>query len=90
MLLTAPCPWHGSTTEQKFLEASLAYQAGKSIVTDEEYDRLKSELRKKNSKVVQQVRSRGFSAAAGAARRFGATLEPFLGPEPLSSADTGV
>ena len=25
-------------------------------MTDEEYDRLKAELRKKNSKVVQQVR----------------------------------
>lgn len=44
-----------STTEQKFLEASLAYQAGKPIVTDEQYDELKAKLRKKNSIVVQQV-----------------------------------
>lgn len=44
-----------STTEQKFLEASLAYQAGKPMVSDEEYDQLKAQLRKKNSVVVQQV-----------------------------------
>ena len=45
-----------STTEQRFLEATMAYQAGKPIVTDEEYDQLKRELRNKNSMVVQQVR----------------------------------
>ena len=44
-----------SSTEQRFLEASLAFQAGKPIVSDEEYDTLKDQLRKKNSKVVQQV-----------------------------------
>jgi NAD-dependent DNA ligase len=33
----------------------LAYQAGKPIVSDQEYDKLKAELRKKNSVVVQQV-----------------------------------
>ncbi|CAL8460669.1 g199 [Coccomyxa elongata] len=43
-----------SSTEQRFLEASLAFQAGKPIVSDEEYDALKDSLRKKNSKVVQQ------------------------------------
>ena len=37
------------------MEATLAYQAGKPIVTDEEYDNLRRELRNKNSKVVQQV-----------------------------------
>ena len=58
-LLRAAWLGMGSTTEQKFLEASLAYQAGKSIVSDEEFDRLKAELRKKNSKVVQQVRPGG-------------------------------
>ncbi len=47
--------WGCSSTEQRFLEASLAFQAGKSIVSDEEYDSLKDQLRKKNSKVVQQV-----------------------------------
>ena len=45
-----------STVEQKFMEATLAYQAGKPIVSDEEYDNLRRELRNKNSKVVQQVR----------------------------------
>ena len=44
-----------SSTEQRFLEASMAYQAGKSIVSDEEYDQLKRELRMKNSMVIQQV-----------------------------------
>ena len=44
-----------STVEQKFMEATLAYQAGKPIVSDEEYDNLKRELRNKGSKVVQQV-----------------------------------
>ena len=33
----------------------MAYQAGKPIMTDVEYDELKGKLRKKNSKVVQQV-----------------------------------
>ena len=37
------------------MEATLAYQAGKPIVSDEEYDNLRRELRNKNSKVVQQV-----------------------------------
>ena len=40
------------------MEATLAYQAGKPIVTDEEYDNLRRELRNKNSKVVQQVQLR--------------------------------
>ncbi len=47
-----------SSTEQRFLEASLAFQAGKPIVSDEEYDVLKDSLRKKNSIVVQQVCSK--------------------------------
>ena len=33
----------------------MAAQAGKSIMSDEEYDELKRKLRNKNSKVVQQV-----------------------------------
>ena len=33
----------------------MAYQAGKPIVTDEEYDQLKRALRMKNSMVIQQV-----------------------------------
>ncbi len=47
-----------SSTEQRFLEASLAFQAGKPIVSDEQYDALKDSLRKKNSIVVQQVSSK--------------------------------
>ncbi|CAK0745715.1 hypothetical protein CVIRNUC_001639 [Coccomyxa viridis] len=58
-----------STVEQKFMEATLAYQAGKPIVTDEEYDNLRRELRNKNSKVVQQgprcsIRSKNIYADA--------------------------
>lgn len=41
------------------MEATMAYQTGKSIVTDEEFDQLKRELRNKNSMVVQQVRLPG-------------------------------
>ncbi len=37
------------------MEASLAYQAGKPILSDTEFDELKGQLRKKNSKVVSQV-----------------------------------
>lgn len=33
----------------------MSYTAGKPILSDEEFDKLKSELRMKNSKVVQQV-----------------------------------
>ena len=39
------------------MEVSLAYAAKKAIVTDEEYDQLKLELREQNSKVTQQVRA---------------------------------
>jgi transcription elongation factor Elf1 len=52
--------WEGSKvailsgTEQRFMQASMAAAAGKSIISDEEYDKLKAELRKKNSVVVQQ------------------------------------
>jgi hypothetical protein len=38
------------TEEQQFMEASLAYQAGRKIVSDEEYDQLKRKL-----KVVELV-----------------------------------
>lgn len=44
-----------SATEQRFMQASMAAQAGKSIISDEEYDELKQKLRNKNSKVVSQV-----------------------------------
>lgn len=37
------------------MEASMSYQVGKPIMSDSEYDELKGALRKKNSKVVQQV-----------------------------------
>ena len=53
-----------SGTEQRFMQASMAATAGKPIITDEEYDDLKAQLRNKNSVVVQQVRlaATGFSA----------------------------
>ena len=47
-----------SSTEQRFMEASMAYAAGKPFLSDDEYDDLKRKLRQKNSKVVQQVRRR--------------------------------
>ncbi|KAK9822185.1 hypothetical protein WJX81_008269 [Elliptochloris bilobata] len=52
--------WEGSkvavlsSTEQRFMEASLAYSAKKPILSDGEYDDLKKKLRKQNSRVVQQ------------------------------------
>ncbi|XP_024524487.1 PGR5-like protein 1B, chloroplastic [Selaginella moellendorffii] len=50
--------WEGSNVvilspdEQRFMEASLAYAAGKRLMSDEEYDRLKLKLKKSNSKVA--------------------------------------
>eukprot|EP00898_Chlorokybus_atmophyticus_P008376 jgi/Chlat1/853/Chrsp104S01192 len=52
--------WEGSsvvvlsTLEQKFLEASMSYQAGKPIVSDEEFDVMKQELQKKGSPIAVQ------------------------------------
>lgn len=50
--------WEGSTVvvlseaEQKFLEASMAYNAGKPIMADADYDKLKKELKQQNSTVA--------------------------------------
>ncbi len=44
-----------SSTESKFLQASKAFQVGKTIMPDDEYDQLKKELRKKGSKVTAQA-----------------------------------
>lgn len=50
--------WEGSSVavlssdEQKFMEASLAYQAGKSFLSDAEYDDLKLQLKKQGSKLA--------------------------------------
>eukprot|EP00271_Cylindrocystis_brebissonii_P015952 TRINITY_DN39049_c0_g1_i1.p1 TRINITY_DN39049_c0_g1~~TRINITY_DN39049_c0_g1_i1.p1 ORF type:complete len:361 (+),score=90.15 TRINITY_DN39049_c0_g1_i1:82-1164(+) len=50
--------WEGSSVvvlsaaEQKFMEASLAYQAGKPFLSDAEFDKLKLELKKQSSKVA--------------------------------------
>lgn len=50
--------WEGSKVvvlsadEQKFMEASLAYQAGKPFLSDIEFDDLKVELKKQGSKVA--------------------------------------
>lgn len=41
--------------EQRFLEASIAYSNGKPIMSDEDYDSLKSELRIRGSIVSAQV-----------------------------------
>lgn len=41
--------------EQKFLEASLAYSKGKSIMSDKEYDDLKLELKQQDSFVTSEV-----------------------------------
>ena len=39
------------------MEASKAYAAGKPFLSDSEYDDLRAQLRTKNSKVVQQVKT---------------------------------
>ncbi|CAM6089094.1 unnamed protein product [Calypogeia fissa] len=50
--------WEGSSVvmlsgdEQRFMEASLAYQAGKPILSDEEYDKLKFKLKRQSSVVA--------------------------------------
>lgn len=44
-----------SGTEQRFMQASMAAAAGKPMLSDEEYDDLKAQLRNKNSRVVQQA-----------------------------------
>lgn len=50
--------WEGSKVvilsaeEQKFMEACLAYQAGKPFLSDKEFDDLKVELKKQSSKVA--------------------------------------
>ena len=44
-----------SATESRFLQATKGFQAGKQVMTDEEYDQLKKELRKKGSKVTAQA-----------------------------------
>jgi hypothetical protein len=52
--------WEGSrvailsSTEQKFMEASRAFEKGKPIITDEQYDDLKKQLRRDRSTVVAQ------------------------------------
>lgn len=44
-----------SSTEQKFMEASRAFAEGKPIISDEQYDELKQQLRRDRSTVVAQV-----------------------------------
>ncbi|KAI3947959.1 hypothetical protein MKW92_035828 [Papaver armeniacum] len=50
--------WEGSSvvmlssSEQKFLEASMAYVSGKPIMTDKEYDELKLQLKIDGSEIV--------------------------------------
>ncbi|CAI5473484.1 unnamed protein product [Closterium sp. Yama58-4] len=57
-LLKEELLWEGSQVvvlskdEQKFMEASLAYQAGKPFMNDREYDELKRKLKAKGSKVA--------------------------------------
>lgn len=42
-----------SSNEQRFMEATLSYNRGKPILSDDEYDELRAELKSKNSIVVQ-------------------------------------
>ncbi len=44
-----------SSTEQRFMEASKAYVAGKPFLSDDQFDDLKKQLRDKRSIVVAQV-----------------------------------
>ena len=46
-----------SKDEQRFMEASMAYSAGKKMMSDDDFDNLKKRLKRKNSKVVSQVGS---------------------------------
>ena len=46
-----------SSSEQKFLEASMAYSAGRPIMNDAEYDALKNDLKQSNSLVAIGVGS---------------------------------
>ncbi len=54
--------WSGSkvavldSDEQRFLEASIAFSSGKPILSDEEYDELKTKLKNSSSIVTAQVR----------------------------------
>lgn len=45
-----------SSTEQRFMEASRAHAEGKPILSDEDYDELKRQLRRDRSTVVAQAR----------------------------------
>lgn len=42
-----------SSNEQRFMEATLSYNRGNPILSDDEYDELRAELKAKNSVVVQ-------------------------------------
>lgn len=59
-LLREELYWNGSkvatldSDEQRFLEVSQAYAAGKQILSDDEFDELKAKLRNKNSVVTAQ------------------------------------
>lgn len=59
-LLKEELIWSGSkvaildSSEQKFLEAAIAYSKGKPIMADEDYDALKAELKAKSSVVAAQ------------------------------------
>ncbi|CAG9463961.1 unnamed protein product [Pedinophyceae sp. YPF-701] len=68
--------WEGSqvvilsSAEQRFLEASMAYNAGNPIMSDEEYKALKDELKKSGSGVTKQgprcsIRSKKMYSDAG-------------------------
>lgn len=49
------CRLPHSSTEQKFMEASRAFEKGQPILSDEQYDDLKKQLRRDRSSVVAQV-----------------------------------
>ena len=56
--------------EQRFLEACIGYTTGKPIMSDEEYDALKNELKQRGSIVSAQVG--GWLAQADSAQQDGA------------------
>ena len=47
------------------MQASMAQQAGKPIISDQEYDDLKNELRTKGSIVISQVSLRSLHGITG-------------------------
>eukprot|EP00775_Hariotina_reticulata_P004953 gene4953-5194_t len=77
--------WNGSkvaildSEEQRFLEASIAYQAGRPILSDDEFDELKAMLKLKSSIVSAQHHLMWASASSTASNDLTVHLADVLG-----------